>query len=448
MGTRVTDIALLEATLKSSIESDKLRTLQRSRSGKPPDVKELEAGLAEQSLEREKVRLELAKTTLKNDLAQSEIDLANQQAAVDNARRSREEALVRSPLDGVVVQIFSRQGERVSPAGIAKIVDMTQLRVLADVDELHVARLAPGGKVEVTFRGSPTVYKGKISRVAPTVKRMQRVEPDGASSTDARVVQVEIEFDDPIQHAAGAGTRDARHVPLMALILPDVPALRLRLLRLWSRVAQLRHWRPQFSLARVRSSARTATVMPLGVQQLKRQRTSTLLSLAGVTASLLVIFAQLGIERAVYELSVRLHRMVTGDLVVVPWGFKSMQLHAEVPVAVTDIVATNPSVASTSPFWFGVMSIIHSGIPTSRRIAWYAIDVERPAVDVPGLKENLYKLRETRRMLFDRDLRPYFGDVAEQAERGVEVPVWARPTIVACCTSFSSSAPLPWGRTS
>ena len=80
MGTRVTDIALLEATLKSSIESDKLQTLQRSRSGKPPDVKELEAGLAEQGLEREKVRLELAKTTLKNDLAQSDIDLANQQA--------------------------------------------------------------------------------------------------------------------------------------------------------------------------------------------------------------------------------------------------------------------------------------------------------------------------------------------------------------------------------
>ncbi len=197
MGTRVTDIALLEATLKSSIEFDKLSTLQRSRSGKPPDQKELEASLAEQSLARERVRLELAKTTLKNDLAQYEIDLANSEASVDSARRSREESLVRSPLDGVVVQIFSRQGERISPAGIAKIVDMSQLRVLADVDELHVARLKPGGKVEVTFRGSPTVYKGTISRVAPTVKRMQRVEPDGASSTDARVVQVEIEFDDP-----------------------------------------------------------------------------------------------------------------------------------------------------------------------------------------------------------------------------------------------------------
>jgi len=213
----------------------------------------------------------------------------------------------------------------------------------------------------------------------------------------------------------------------MALILPDVPALRLRLLRAWSWLARVAQWQPQVSVGRLRAAARTATAMPLGVQQLKRQRTSTILSLAGVTASLLVIFAQLGIERAVYESSVRLHRMVVGDLVVVPYGFKSMQLHAEVPVAVTDVVSANPAVAATMPFWFGVMSISHSGIPTPRRLAWYAVDVERPAVDIPGLADNLYKLREIRRMLFDRDSRPYFGDLAQVAEQGVEVPVLGPP---------------------
>jgi multidrug resistance efflux pump len=183
--------------MKSAIEENKLGALLRSRSGKPPDVKELETSLAEQSLERQEAKLQLMKQTLANEQAQMELDIANTNARIDSARRTREEALVRSPLDGVVVQIFSRQGERVSGSGIAKIVDMAQLRVLADVDELHVGRVVPGGKVEITFRGSSTVYKGTIARVAPTVKRMQRVEPDGASSTDARVVQVEIEFDDP-----------------------------------------------------------------------------------------------------------------------------------------------------------------------------------------------------------------------------------------------------------
>ena len=195
-GTRVSEIALQEATLKSSIEQNKLDALQRARSGKPPDVREIETAIAEQGLERQKVRLKLLKTTLENDLAQNEIDLANTQSRIDSAKRNLEDTLVRSPLDGVVVQIFSRQGERVSPAGIIKIVDMNQLRVLADVDELHVGRLKPGGKVDVTFRGNNDIYKGTIERIAPTVKRMQRVEPDGGSSTDARVVQVEIKIDD------------------------------------------------------------------------------------------------------------------------------------------------------------------------------------------------------------------------------------------------------------
>ena len=184
-----------------------------------------------------------------------------------------------------------------------------------------------------------------------------------------------------------------------------------------------------FRLSRLRAAAKTAAAMPLGAQQLRRQRTSTLLSLAGVTASLLVIFAQLGIERAVYYSAIRLHRAVVADLVLVPPGFKSLQLHADVPVAMTDIVSANPSVASTSPFWFDIMSISHPGMAAPRRIAWYAIDVERPAIDVPGLRENLYKLRVTRRILFDRDSRPYFGDLAEVAERGEEVPVLGPPDI-------------------
>ncbi|MBV8192391.1 MAG: efflux RND transporter periplasmic adaptor subunit [Alphaproteobacteria bacterium] len=196
-GTRVEQLKLQEASLKSSEEENKLKSLERARSPKPLDQRELEAKLAEQSLEQTRANLELSKQTLANEQAQMEIDIANTEARIDNARRTREEALVRTPLNGLVVQIFARQGERVSPAGIAKIVDMSQLRVLADVDELHIARIQPGGKVEITFRGNSTVYKGTIARVAPTVKRMQRVEPDGASSTDARVVQVEIEFDDP-----------------------------------------------------------------------------------------------------------------------------------------------------------------------------------------------------------------------------------------------------------
>ncbi|TAJ90775.1 MAG: HlyD family efflux transporter periplasmic adaptor subunit [Reyranella sp.] len=196
-GYRMAEIAMQEVMVKSAAEEVKLKNLEMQRSGKPPDQKQLEQSISQQSLEREQAKLRVMKETLQTDLQQIDTDISIIKAKLDNARNTREQALVRSPLDGIVIQIYSRQGERVSQNGIAKIVDLSQLRVLADVDELNVGRIATGGKVEVTFRGSPTVYMGTISRVAPTVKRMQRMEPDGGSSTDARVVQVEIQLDDP-----------------------------------------------------------------------------------------------------------------------------------------------------------------------------------------------------------------------------------------------------------
>ena len=196
-GTRVVDIKLEEDALKSAIESDRLSTMLRNRSGKPPEEKELEVWLSEQSLKNQRASLELSKRRLAIDLEQNAMDIVRLKAALDQAIRLREEALVRSPIDGVVTQINSRQGEMASGVGIAKVVDMKQLRVFATVDELHLPRLKVGAPVEVTFRGSPTVYKGKIAIDPMTVKREKRSEADlGVASV--RQIEVEIQADDGV----------------------------------------------------------------------------------------------------------------------------------------------------------------------------------------------------------------------------------------------------------
>lgn len=194
-GSRVTEIAMAEDSITQTIERNKLKVLELQRSGKPPDQKEIELSLAEQNLEKQKTNLVLQKQKLASDLAINDLDIANAKAVLDRALANRESALVRSPIDGVVVQIFTRQGERVV-YGIAKIVDMRKLRVLAEVDELHLDRLVPGAKVEITFRGSPTVYTGKVVRSPMTVTRVKRSKADLGEGS-AHQVEAEIEFDDP-----------------------------------------------------------------------------------------------------------------------------------------------------------------------------------------------------------------------------------------------------------
>ncbi|MBS0223512.1 MAG: HlyD family efflux transporter periplasmic adaptor subunit [Proteobacteria bacterium] len=196
-GYRATAISLQEIAVKTMAEQVKLKTLELTRSDGPPDVKQLQLEMARTNLERGQAMLRVMKESLATDLAEIDADLKASRSGLDNARTRREQALVRSPLDGIVVQVYARPGERIGPNGIVKIVDMKQMRVIADVDEQHMDRAHVGAKVEVTFRGSANTYPGKISRVLPIVRRMQRTEPDGGSTTDAPVVQVEIKLDNP-----------------------------------------------------------------------------------------------------------------------------------------------------------------------------------------------------------------------------------------------------------
>jgi HlyD family secretion protein len=195
-GYRKAEIAQQEVSVKSASEESRLKDLELSRSSLPPDQKQLQSAISQQALEREQAKLKFQTELLAADLAQAEADIVINTAKLDEAKLEREQALVRSPLDGVVVDIYTRQGERVSGRGIAKIVDLDQIRIFADVDELHLRNLKPGGKVEFTFQGSRTVHVGSIVRTPMTVKRTKRSEAD-FGDTNVRLVEVEIRPDDP-----------------------------------------------------------------------------------------------------------------------------------------------------------------------------------------------------------------------------------------------------------
>jgi multidrug resistance efflux pump len=196
-GPRAMQIAIDEQAIQTTMDDRKLQALMRQRSGRPPEEKALEVSISDRGLENQKESLALAKIGLATDLELNQIDIANAESSIKSAKADREAALVRSPVDGQVVEIYTRQGEMIpGHPGIAKIVDMRQMRVLAEVDELHLPRLVPGAPVEVTFRGSSQVYKGKVVRAPMTVTRVKRSKADLGEGS-AHVVEAEIEFDDP-----------------------------------------------------------------------------------------------------------------------------------------------------------------------------------------------------------------------------------------------------------
>jgi multidrug resistance efflux pump len=191
-------VAEQEAIVRLAAAESKLKQLEMARSALPDDQRDLEIRISDEKLEHDRAKLRVLKETLASDLAQSETDIQIQTAELERARRLREQGLVRSPLDGVVVQILARPGERIG-RGVAQIVDMSRLHVVADIDEVLVHRIKLGGKVNVTFHGEKTIHPGKIVRIASTVKRMASLGSLGTGSTKIRVVPVEIALDDPSQ---------------------------------------------------------------------------------------------------------------------------------------------------------------------------------------------------------------------------------------------------------
>jgi HlyD family secretion protein len=196
-GFRTAQIALQEVVVRSSLAQHELKVLHLRRTSIPADQKELELSISQQEFEREKAKLRVQKERLAADLAQIEMLLSIVGAELDNARILREDTLVRSPIDGVVAQIYARQGELSLDRGIAKIVDLARMRVFADVDEAHLGGLNVGAKVEITFRGNKTIYAARIARAPLVVARTKRSDADFGEVNAPHSVEIEIELDSP-----------------------------------------------------------------------------------------------------------------------------------------------------------------------------------------------------------------------------------------------------------
>lgn len=193
-GPRSRELVGQEQAVRLAELSAKRSQIEIQRSALLPEIKQIDIETSQAKVEQEQRKLATMRAALENDIQVAASELLIAEAEVEQLRNNRENALIRSPINGVVLQIYTRQGEVVGHQGVAKIVDLTQLRVLADVDEVQLDRVQVGGAAEIQLRGRAESFKGRVARVVPSVNRLRRPDPEGATPMDARVVQVEIEF--------------------------------------------------------------------------------------------------------------------------------------------------------------------------------------------------------------------------------------------------------------
>jgi HlyD family secretion protein len=111
-------------------------------------------------------------------------------------------SIVRSPVDGQVLEVHAREGERVGIDGVAELGQTDAMYAVAEVYETDIGRVRLGQGARITSPALPGVLAGEVERIGLKIGKKDVLSTDPVADADARVVEVEIRLEQPELAAA------------------------------------------------------------------------------------------------------------------------------------------------------------------------------------------------------------------------------------------------------
>jgi HlyD family secretion protein len=166
------EVALRLEQVRSRLDS--ILPLVSGKEPQPPDVR----------------RDSLTAATARRDAAK---------AAIDRLEAESAKYRIVAPIDGVVIARLVEPGETVSAAApLMTIVDLSRLRVEAEVDEFDIEAVSSRAEVTITAEGYPDRrWRGEVEEIAAAVVARQLRPEDPGRPADTGVLPVKIAFREP-----------------------------------------------------------------------------------------------------------------------------------------------------------------------------------------------------------------------------------------------------------
>lgn len=176
------DLAGVQARLRTLTAEIKLQVREVQRYAKAAQVGAASLVLLDEKRD-ELLRLQGAQQQAEAEKRKLMADLANSE--------------LRSPLDGVVLRIHTREGERPGVDGVIEVGASQAMEALVEVYESDINRVRVGQPVVLTsenggFQGS---LSGSVTAISPQVRQRQVLSTDPTGDADARIVEVRVKLD-------------------------------------------------------------------------------------------------------------------------------------------------------------------------------------------------------------------------------------------------------------
>ena len=107
------------------------------------------------------------------------------------------ESELRSPIDGTVLRLHSRVGERPGAEGVLEVGASQSMEALIEVYESDINRIAVGDPVTLVSEngGFDGRLMGRVERISPQVRQREVLSTNPTGDADARVVEVQVSLD-------------------------------------------------------------------------------------------------------------------------------------------------------------------------------------------------------------------------------------------------------------
>jgi len=101
---------------------------------------------------------------------------------------------LRSPIDGVVLKVITRVGERSGTDGVLEVGASQEMEALIEVYESDVNRIRLGQAVTLVSEngGFGGRLEGEVMRISPQVRQRRVLSTDPTGDADARIVEVRV----------------------------------------------------------------------------------------------------------------------------------------------------------------------------------------------------------------------------------------------------------------
>ena len=152
-----------------------------------------------------------------------------------------------------------------------------------------------------------------------------------------------------------------------------------------------------------------------------REPLRALTAVAGVAFAVILIFMQLGFERALFESAVRFHTRLTGEIVLISPQMDYLVSTKPFPRRRLYQALGFRGVASVRPIYAGLALWKNPATRVTRQIYLIGFDPRDSVLNIEGLGERLRDLQMPDVVLYDDLSRVEFGPIAEWFRAGREV---------------------------